>query len=572
LARGAVLVRREGWYRLTQPELIAAGLDNSVDPRFLRLFAEGREQSIRIAGATDGPGGFGSEGSIEFYATGIDTPYSDTRVYWLVAGNKPGKRVVHQPASETEGEKPSSYPYFVELKQRTTYFAALLKKNTDNFFGALVSSTPVDEVLNARNIAPTPGQDIRLAIVLQGVVEGAPHDVRVGWNGTTLGELNFVGQDQGKISLDVPRELVQEGANTVTLTAQAGDNDLSLVDTIKLEYPHTYTAESDTLKFTAEAGEHVTIDGFTHAPKRLVDITSPADPVELTPDVQIKDGQFELEVSVPWSRSGVHSLLAVAEEQIAHPFELVRNHPSRWHSAQSGDEVLMISSEQFASELAPLRELRRSQGKSAAVVLIDDLYDEFNFGERSPDVIRDLLKTATERWQHKPKYVLLVGDASVDPRNYLGFGSFDFVPTKIVITSELKTASDDWFSDFENAGLGQIPTGRLPVRTAEEADTVVAKILGYERDNDQRSHDHGDWINQALLVADRDDTVDFTRDTKSVEALLPKAMKVTSVLASSLDANTARQEILTGINTQIVDVVTIMVHGRQVCMPCCCGG
>jgi len=565
-----MLVRREGWYRVTQPELRAAGLDNSVDPRFLELFAEGREQSIRIAGATDGPGGFGPEGSIEFYATGIDTAYSDTRVYWLVAGDKPGKRVAQQPASETEGKEPSSYPYVVELKQRTTYFAALLKTNTDNFFGALVSSTPVDEVLNARNIAPTPGQDIRLAIVLQGVVEGAPHDVRVGWNGTTLGELNFVGQDQGKISLDVPRELVQEGANTVTLTAQAGDNDLSLVDTIKLEYPHTYTAESDTLKFTAEAGEHVTIDGFTHAPKRLVDITSPADPVELTPDVQIKDGQFELEVSVPWSGSGVHSLLAVAEEQIAHPFELVRNHPSRWHSAQSGDEVLMISSEQFASELAPLRELRRSQGKSAAVVLIDDLYDEFNFGERSPDVIRDLLKTATERWQHKPKYVLLVGDASVDPRNYLGFGSFDFVPTRIIVTSELKTASDDWFSDFENAGLGQIPTGRLPVRTAEEAKTVVAKILAYERDKDRQDkdrrdsdvqdNDRGDWINQVLLVADRNDILDFTRDTQAVEALLPKSMKVTAVLASSLDANTARQAVIAGINSGKL-LVNYIGHG-----------
>ncbi len=243
-----ILVRREGWYRVTQPELLAAGLDNAVDPRFLQLFAEGREQSIRIAGATDGPGGFASEGSIEFYATGIDTPYSDTRVYWLVVGDKPGKRIAQEHASETEGDPPASYPYVVELRPRTTYFAALLKPNTDNFFGALVSSAPVDVVLNARNIAGASTKDITLAVVLQGVVEGAPHDVRVSWNGTTLGDLNFVGQDEGKLSLVVPRELIQEGANTVTLTAQAGENDLSLVDTIRLEYPHTYTAESDTLE------------------------------------------------------------------------------------------------------------------------------------------------------------------------------------------------------------------------------------------------------------------------------------------------------------------------------------
>ena len=555
-----MLIRREGWYRVTQPELVAAGLDNSVDPRFLALFAEGREQSIRIVGATDGPGGFGTVSSIEFYATGIDTPYSDARVYWLVAGDQPGKRVVQQPVSGTAGEEPSSYPYVIELRQRTTYFAALLRMGTDNFFGALVSSAPVEEVLNVRNIAAASGRDIKLTMVLQGVVEGAAHDVHVSWNGTTLGNLNFVGQEEGKISLDVPSELVQEGANTVTLTAQAGDNDLSLVDTIQLEYPHTFTAESDSLMFTADAGQHVVIDGFAHAPKRLVDITDPSNPVELTPEVHTKDGGFELALSVPWSGPGKHSLLAVAEEQIAHPAEVVRNHRSDWHRARPGNEVLMIASDRFASQLSPLVQLRRGQGKSVAVVAIDDLYDEFNFGERSPDVIRDLLKTATERWQHKPKYVLLVGDASVDPRNYLGFGSFDFVPTKIIVTSELKTASDDWFSDFENTGLGQIPTGRLPARTEEEAKTMVAKILAYERDNDGRDNGQGDWINQALLVADHNDTVDFTRDTKSVEALLPKGMKVTTVFASSLDASTARQEIVAGINSGKL-LVNYLGHG-----------
>jgi hypothetical protein len=364
-----------------------------------------------------------------------------------------------------------------------------------------------------------------------------------------------VGQDEGKISLDVPRQLILEGANTVTLTAQEGDNDLSLVDSIKLEYPHTYTAESDVLKFTAEAGEHVTIQGFTHAPTRVVDITDPDDPVELAPQLDIEDSQFGLELSVPWSGSRVHSLLAVADEEIAHPFALVRNHPSRWHRAQDGNEVLMISSDQFASQLTPLLQLRRSQGKSAAVVLIDDLYDEFNFGERSPYAIRDFLKTATERWQNKPKYLLLVGDASVDPRNYLGRGLFDFVPTKIIVTSELKTASDDWFSDFKNEGIGQIPTGRVPVRTAEEAKTVVAKILGYEQESDR-----GTWINQALLVADRNDAIDFTRDTQAVEALLPKSMRVTTVLASGLDPHTAQQEIMAGINLGSL-LVNYIGHG-----------
>ena len=76
--------------------------------------------------------------------------------------------------------------------------------------------------------------------------------------------------------------------------------------------------------------------------------------------------------------------------------------------------------------------------------------------------------------------MLLVGDASFDPRNYLGLGDFDFVPTKLIDTVYLETASDDWFVDFNNDGLPSIAMGRIPVRTPEEAALVVSKIIAYE--------------------------------------------------------------------------------------------
>ena len=71
---------------------------------------------------------------------------------------------------------------------------------------------------------------------------------------------------------------------------------------------------------------------------------------------------------------------------------------------------------------------------------------------------------------------MLLGDASVDPRNYLGMGTFDYVPTKLVRTSLLRTASDDWFTDFNDDGIADIPVGRIPVRTPAEAALVIGKI------------------------------------------------------------------------------------------------
>jgi hypothetical protein len=390
--------------------------------------------------------------------------------------------------------------------------------------------------------------------VLQGVTEGVSHNVSVTMNAANLGVLNFTGQSVGNVTLLVPRGVLQD-VNTVTLTAQGGANDLSLVDSIKLTYLRTYTAQSDSLKFTAEAGDQVVVNGFEQPPSRLIDITNPNQALELEPEVDAENGGYKLRARIPPSVPGIHTLLALSDKRMAKPWRVVRNHASSWHSAQPGGEVVMISHPNFVDPLGPLVRLRRGQGKSVALVPVDQVYDEFNFGERSPYAIRDFLSTATERWQNKPRYLLLVGDASVDPRNYLGFGFFDFVPTKIIVTSELKTASDDWFSDFANRALPQIATGRLPVRTTDEAKTVVEKTLSYETD-----HDRGDWMNQSLIVADRNDTSDFSQDSLSVQALLPKSMTVTEVFASELDPNTARQEVLAGINSGKL-LVNYIEHG-----------
>jgi uncharacterized repeat protein (TIGR01451 family) len=539
-----IMVTNEGWYRVTQPQLVAAGLDPNVDPRFLELFAEAIEQPVRITGATDGPGGFGPQAAIEFYGRGLDTPYSDQRAYWLVSGHQAGRRI-HQMDSSGEGQVPQNFPQTVELKQRTTYFAALLRDNTDNFFGALISATPVDETINAPGVATSATDDVRLRVVLQGVTQAVPHQVAVTLNGAALGNVNFTGESEGDTEFRIPAGQLLEGANTVTLTALAGDTDISLVDYLKLRYSRTYTAQFDHLKFTATAGDHVTVTGFNQAPTRLLDITDPLQPLDLTIQSHVESGKFVLEVNVPTAVSGTHTLIALADNAIKPPFAVMKNHPSSWHRVQPGADEVMLTASYFADQLAPLVKLRQGQGQSVAVVRVEDLYDEFNFGERSPYAIKSFLKTAATNWQKKPRYLLLMGDASVDPRDYLGFGYFDFVPTRIITTTLMKTASDDWFSDLDNTGFAQIATGRLPARTTDDASTMVSKIVNYEKGSNP-----GPWTSQALLVADVDDPfVSFTQEAQSIQTLLPPTIAVTNVFATGIDPQTARDEILAGINS-----------------------
>src|SRR5208283_4223890 len=173
----------------------------------------------------------------------------------------------------------------------------------------------------------------------------------------------------------------------------------------------------------------------------------------------------------------------------------------------------------------------------------DQIFDEYNFGERSPFAIRSFLQEAASLWQRKPQFILLVGDASFDPRNYLGLGDFDFVPTRIIETAAFKTASDDWFTDFAQNGFATIPTGRLPVRTPADADLVISKIIGYERGSSA-----GPWNSQALLVADQNVDSNFTAAANSASATLPTTLQVSEIFADSIDPATARSQILAALN------------------------
>ena len=191
-------------------------------------------------------------------------------------GSQSGKRI---PVSTSAGSGASSVQSFlssVTLEQRTTYFAALLNgPNADNFFGALVSTEPVDQDLTIQHYDPSSSIPAQVTITLQGVTAGQPHSVSVTVNGSSVGVLNFDGQANFTSTFPVEQGLLHDGTNTVTLTALNGDNDTSLVQSIVLNFPHTYTADSDWLRATAPAGAHVKISGFSNSQIQAYDISDP---------------------------------------------------------------------------------------------------------------------------------------------------------------------------------------------------------------------------------------------------------------------------------------------------------
>jgi subtilisin-like proprotein convertase family protein len=530
-----MLVKQEGLYRVTQQELAAAGFDTSVNPRFMQVFAGGREQPIRVVGGEGGK--FNAVDSIEFYGVGLDSAWTDARAYWLVAGSQPGKRI----RTETGGRGPvagESFAYTVERKDRGVYFSALRNGDKENFFGAVVAREPVDQALRLTNVSARPRGDAELEVALQGVTL-ASHDVRVTLNGEDIGAINFKDQAEGFAKFSVRQSLLKEGDNVVGLATQGGDRDISVVDYIRVTYWHDYRADNDSLTLTAGASEQITIDGFTSSDIHVFDVTDAeaGGVVELLGAIESRNGANSVTVSA--TGSGTRRLLAVSNDQARKPSALIANQPSNWRQKGWKADFVIISRQEFFDALKPLKKLRQSQGYKVELVDVNAIYNEFNFGNKSPYAIKEFLAYARSSWKRGPRFVLLAGKASFDPKNYLGVGDFDLVPTKLIDTEFMEVLSDEWFGDFKLTGLSELAIGRLPVRTAAEAARMVEKIVAY----DQSKPSDG-----ILLVADSKVGYDFDGLNTGLRGLIPSSLKIEQIGRSSLDDVTARGRILEALN------------------------
>jgi len=139
-------------------------------------------------------------------------------------------------------------------------------------------------------------------------------------------------------------------------------------------------------------------------------------------------------------------------------------------------------------------------------------YDEYSYGNKNPQAVKELLREPRRHGGGRRRFLVLMGDASVDPRNYLGLDVVDYLPTKMWPRPIWQAPSDDWFADRDNDGIPELGVGRLPVRSAAEAASLVAKLAGYRKQPRE-----ADWRKRVLLVADENDTSDFEKASETVK-------------------------------------------------------
>lgn len=441
-----------------------------------------------------------------------------------------------------------NFIYNVQRKDRTNaiYFTAALNGDQENFYGEIViadfgvTPNPTSLAFTLNNLETTSAATAQVTVSLQGV-SLITHQVNVLVNDVSVGTITIAQQDAATQTFSLPVSLLVEGNNTVKLVgglacSASPCHDTTLVDYVRIAYPHSFKPDNDSLQFSVKSTVSARIDGFTNSNIRVLDLSDPVNVQAIHPIVETSGPGYALTV-LPNGRGKGRRIVALPATQLSHPASITLNTPSNLHDQTdpaNAADLVVISYKDFIPSLTAiqppsslsfvaLRQSQPSPNYSVKVVDVEDVFDEFSYGVHTPQAIRDFLSLATTTWSKKPGYVMLLGDASYDPRNYQGYGNFDFVPTKLIDTgfkndaTSLETASDDWLVDFDGNGIADISIGRLPVRTLAEANLVIGKIVNYTPSTPPQS---------VLLVADTQGSYywNFEQSDDDIAALLPASL------------------------------------------------
>lgn len=203
------------------------------------------------------------------------------------------------------------------------------------------------------------------------------------------------------------------------------------------------------------------------------------------------------------------------------------------HGIDTPDMVIVSPAEymQAARRLANLHE--KYDGFQVAVVTPEEVYNEFSGGHTDLMAFRRMLKMWYDRkGSRELRYCLMFGRGSYDTKGVstktrqLGYKT---LPLWQSISGNSETSSystDDILGmleesetefDIKSAKIS-VAVGRLPIKSAQEAETVVDKIEQY-----MLQPNLGNWRNRIMLIADDGDNAIHLDQSEDVYSELKKS-------------------------------------------------
>ena len=506
-----IFVEQDRLYRVTGTDMTSAGLDlGRLRPDRINLTTQGRVVPIAIEGLTS-EGSFAAGSSIIFWGEfprGQETRadvFTKENVYTLLLdASGPPSRFM----SSAAALNPIDEGRVAQTGPRTAHF----ERDSAMFFYQHYKGLPTDRVMwRSFNSPPAEGHSLVLDPLHDLAVGKRPAKIRVflwgssylhtepdhDWslflNDGLLGQARWDARNYLVFESDKIGEFFHPGKPNVLMlrnNQQGRQIDAILLDWIEIDYEATLASSADFISFELEKGSGTQVtrlaNSFSSSAIRVFDVDAG---IELSvalrrdPSSNSYGADFRYEAGTEKSR-----IAAVGPEGYSKPTRLELGYPSDLRGLKVAPEYLLVTHRDFLDGARELLERRRSQGLSALLVDIDDIYDEYSSGRFSPQALKlfiDDLLTKPAADGKGLRYVFVIGDATYDYKGVYA-NSKSFVPTHHSTDEHLPDyapmyACDDYF--VYGNGKDEIPRaaiGRLPCRKPEDLRNFIDKIKEFE--------------------------------------------------------------------------------------------
>jgi len=530
-----------GIYVITYNDLLSLGIPAStIDPRNISLYGNGpgelpqqnsaprpddlQEIAIEVKGESDGVFDVGD--TIFFYNHSQITwtrqngsqfvhhlnHYSDSCYYFLTVGSVQGKRIPDQQSLPTfTTTTSSSTDYSIHESEQINFLHSgkvwfgenfsMGSGQTQSFPLMIDNLSSGDSVFINVNFA---GRDtIGITSLIMWTLNGFNYFGNIPQVGTTPQD-NYVGITNSNHYVLAPLS-----SDSITLTFQSGNtNAEGWLNFIEVNAIRNLIFDQSPVCFRdlrkVGSGEIVKYNLTANAGIKIWDVTSFND---------VKNQLYT--VSAPFlnfnsAADSLREFIAFDGSNFLQPQFIGTVSNQNLHSV-SQKNMIIVTDKDFVNEATTLAQYHQAvDGLSTVVVSSDEIFNEYSSGAQDPVAIRDFIRQIyfSSTGADSLKYVLLFGASSYDYKNILGFGKAA-VPThqsdgSINLTQTY--CSDDFFAlmdstegYFANNEISDVAIGRIPVKTAQDAQ-VVNKIISYNLNSD-----FGVWRTKVTSVADDQD-------------------------------------------------------------------
>jgi hypothetical protein len=599
-------VNEDGIYEIEPQDLEAAGMNvGSANPEQFEMMYRGEPVAYQLVN-NNSNGAFDANEKIRFYGWAFNGPRTEKQfitnnVYWLWAAGSP-THITSTP-SDTSAPLAESYTASVTHEPDLVYYDTLstdwasAPNEPDAWYWEYYDKPIGDPYLRTASItlsAPATTVENSPATLTVEFTnherseqrnQQLLHDVDIYLNNNTdyVGSASWTDIRNVNVTTTVPITLLNNGTNTVNMQFN-DENTLAqsryFLNGIRVDYERLFVAEDEQLIFDdGGAPSSYRVEGFSNGNAGEVAVWEISDrqkPVVLT-GVQVGGtGPYSYHFGTGTTDN---TFIATHAGNLKAPETIEKYVPVNLDPPDGAAEWVAIAYGDLIPALGPLTAHRANPefgGFDTHVIDVEDVINQYGFGLPLPAAIHDYLAHALQTWSLAPRYVTLVGDATVDPRQIchnnpsdictqagIG-GEINYVPTDLLFNDRRRAHVVSDYTYALLAGDDLIPdvaVGRIAVHTTGELNNVVEKIIGYET---QRLTPEP-WHTQAVFIADNPDTAgNFCLANQAVGEHLPSSWSQNHLCLphDSDDAiNAMRTAILNAISGTGATFVNYRGHG-----------